>query len=130
MRLIQELILDLLADVPPAAIEAAPLPQLASLVRLSTSSAIQCAAYRILSRVIRTRTLALVLEVEASVSDVQHDEKQMPAKTIELPKEVVDIAAEGMQVDWHSDLEVHTVLGQLLSWMAIIDHFDDAVSTQ
>ncbi|WRT68426.1 uncharacterized protein IL334_005402 [Kwoniella shivajii] len=81
---------------------------LSDLIRLSTSSAVQCAAYRILSRVVKHNTLALVLEVEAAEAEEGHPQ-------IELPQELIKIAG---------------VLSQLLAWMGILDHFDDAVSVR
>jgi hypothetical protein len=91
-----------------------------------------------MSRVIRQQTLALVLEVEASVAEAQEGHAE---RVIQLPDEVMTVAELGRGVDWHGEVQVDVVrkpaenathrqvLSQLLSWMAILDHFDDAVST-
>ncbi|WVQ74909.1 hypothetical protein IAR50_004517 [Cryptococcus sp. DSM 104548] len=122
---IQGLILDLLPDIPEKVMEHASMSSLSKLVSLSTSSAIQTAAYRILSKVVKHETLSLVLEVEASLSD----EDGHKERTIELAKELVDIVKIGTEVDWHGELGVPLVLGQLLTWMAILDYFEDASRT-
>ncbi|ODO06737.1 hypothetical protein I350_04096 [Cryptococcus amylolentus CBS 6273] len=122
---IQALILDLLPDIPDKVMEHASLSSLSKLVSLSTSSAIQTAAYRILSKVIKHETLSLVLEVEASLSD----EDGHKERTIELAKELVDIVKIGTELDWHGELGVPLVLGQLLTWMSILDYFEDASRT-
>lgn len=75
---------------------------------------------------VKRRTLALVLEVEASVVDVQEDQ---PARKIELPQGLVEIVQKGQAVDWHEEPAMELVLGQLLAWMSVLDHFDDAVSS-
>lgn len=123
--MIQALLLDLLQDVPEAAVEATGIAELVDLLRLSTSFAIQSTAYRILSRVIRSRTLALVLEVEASVAEA---EEGQASRTIALPQELEEVVRYGVDVDWHGEVSIPAILGQLLAWMAILDHFDDAVS--
>jgi hypothetical protein len=116
-------VLDLLQDVPDKATEAADLGQLCELLRQSTSSAIQSTAYRVLAKVIKTRTIALVVEVEGSVAEAE--EGHVP-KEIFLPAGLVDIVRA--PVEWYSELAVSTALAHLLGWMAILDHFDDAVS--
>ncbi|KAK8854764.1 hypothetical protein IAR55_003503 [Kwoniella newhampshirensis] len=123
LQYIQGLLLDLLVDVPETVMENASLGQLCDLLKLSTSSSVQSAAYRILSRVIRHQTLALVLEVEASVAEAE--EGRAPG-TIELPKQLVAIVEQGLTIDWHGEVGMATILGQLLAWMAVLDHFEDA----
>ncbi|KAL7422810.1 hypothetical protein Q5752_002106 [Cryptotrichosporon argae] len=124
LQFIHALVLDLLPDVPESVMEQASLPDLATLVRDSTSPSIQSAAYRILARVIKSQTLALVLEVEAAVADE-------PVSTdVRLPAALVDIVECGRAVNWMAEsVTIEQVLGQLLAWMAILDHFDDASRT-
>lgn len=117
--MIHAAILDLLQDVPDRAIDAADINELCDLLRLSSSAAVQNTAYSILSRVIKARTMGLVLEVEATVEDGQG------GKEISLPTGLIEIV--GGQVDCF-DAAVSTVLAQLLGWMAVLDHFEDAVS--
>ncbi|WVR00029.1 hypothetical protein IAU59_007171 [Kwoniella sp. CBS 9459] len=124
--MIQDLILDLLGDVPEKVMENASLAQLSDLIKLSTSSAVQSAAYRILIRVIRHHTLALVLEVEASVAEAEEGHKH---RTIELPSNLVGIVEQGLNVDWHGDIEIAPTMSQLLAWLAILEHFEDASLT-
>ncbi|WVR07509.1 hypothetical protein IAU60_004551 [Kwoniella sp. DSM 27419] len=124
--LIQSLILDLLGDIPEKVMENASLPQLSDLIKLSTSSAVQCAAYRILIRVIHHQTLALVLEVEASVAEAEEGHTH---RSIELPSALISIVEQGLNVDWHGDVEIPTILSQLLAWLAVLEHFEDASLT-
>ncbi|WVF72830.1 hypothetical protein IAT40_007648 [Kwoniella sp. CBS 6097] len=126
MVMIQNLILDLLGDVAEKVMENASLAQLSDLITLSTSSAVQSAAYRILIRVIRHQTLALVLEVEASVAEAEEGHKH---RTIELPSNLVDIVEQGLNVDWHGESEIASTMSQLLAWLAILEHFEDASLT-
>lgn len=79
-----------------------------------------------MSRVIKSRTVDLVLEVEASVAEA---EEGHASKEIVLPAGLITIVGEGKAIDWQSELEIPSVLAQLLGWMAILDHFEDAVST-
>jgi len=85
---------------------------------------VQTTAYRLLSQVIKRKTLALVLETEVSVSEVEDNQ---PARKIELPEGLVGIVQQGQAVDWHEEPAMELVLGQLLAWMSVLDHFDDAV---
>ncbi|WVW85588.1 hypothetical protein I302_107626 [Kwoniella bestiolae CBS 10118] len=126
LLMVQTVLLDLLGDIPENVMENASLGQLADLIHLSTSSAVQCASYRILSKVIKHNTIALVLEVEASVAEAEEGHQH---RTIELPKELVEIVGEGQKIDWMGEVEIYTVLGQLLAWLAILDHFEDASRT-
>nr|XP_018261516.1 uncharacterized protein I303_05954 [Kwoniella dejecticola CBS 10117]OBR83674.1 hypothetical protein I303_05954 [Kwoniella dejecticola CBS 10117] len=126
LTMIQDLLLDLLGDVPEKVMENASLGQLSDLIHLSSSSVIQCAAYRILSKVVKHNTLALVLEVEASVAEAE--EGHTP-RTIELPQDLVKIVEAGLRTEWMGDVEIHIILGQLLAWLAILDHFEDASRT-
>jgi len=80
--------------------------QLCDLLRLSTSSAVQCTASRILSQVTRKRTLALVLEVEASISDAADGQI---TRAIALPDELVAIVEQGALLDWHSETTISPV---------------------
>ncbi|WWC90682.1 uncharacterized protein L201_005618 [Kwoniella dendrophila CBS 6074] len=123
IAMIQNLLLDLLGDIPEKVMENASLGQLADLIHLSSSSAVQSASYRILSRVVKHNTLALVLEVEASVAEAEEGHQH---RTIELPQDLVKIVGEGLKIEWLTEIEIHTVLGQLLAWLAILDHFEDA----
>lgn len=66
-----------------------------------------------------------MLEVEASISEVEEDK---PTRIIDLPQGLVEIIERGVTVDWHEEPAVDLVLGQLLAWMSVLDHFDDAVS--
>lgn len=127
LQSIQNLLLDLLPDVPEQVMKKASLTSLCNLISLSTSSAIQTAAYRIISQVIRHQTVGLVLEVEASVAQAQEGHAE---RTIEMAKELVDVVKIGSEVNWHGELGVSLVLGQLLAWMSILDYFEDAVSAQ
>lgn len=139
MQQIQTLLLDLLRDVGDDIVGDHGLPevsralehcpscsyQLCTLLGKSTSATVQTTAYRLLNQVVKRRTLALVLEVEASVTDVEDDK---PARVIELPQGLMDIVQRGVTVDWHEEPAADFVLGQLLAWMTVLDHFDDAVS--
>lgn len=93
-----------------------------------------------MSRVIKSNTLALVLEVETSVSEA---EDPQTTRTVALPGDLMSIVEKGLLLDWHQDVDIrdvsllrratcwvltNQVLSQLLAWMAILDHFDDAVS--
>jgi hypothetical protein len=111
VQLIQALILDLLQEVtgdivgdsglPEVSICQTPrLSKLCTLLRSSSSSTIQCTAYKLLSQVIRRRTEALVLEVEVSVGNA---EEGHASKEIALPDELVDIVKQGVDADWHAD---------------------------
>lgn len=128
VRRIQDLILDLLQDVPEKEIKAADLGKLCDLLRLSTSPTIQTTAYRILSIVVKARTVALVLDVEASVAEAEEGHS---SEEIKLPTELTDIALTAQGVDWHAEdqVTIHHVLSQLLTWMTILDHFEDASRT-
>ena len=126
VRLIQGLVLDLVQVVPESAIDDTDLAELSNLLRLSTSTAVQCTVYRILSQVIRRRTVALVLEVESSIADVEDAQTMQIAA---LPGELVSIIERGPVSDWHIEVGVVAALSQLLAWMAILDHFDDASRT-
>ena len=98
LQLIQTLLLNLLQDVSEDTIGdtglpevshglyLAEYPQLSDMLRLSTSTAVQCTAYRILNQIIRRRTIALVLEVEASISDVEDGQV---TQVIALPDELI-----------------------------------------
>ncbi|WVO13469.1 hypothetical protein L204_101086 [Cryptococcus depauperatus] len=123
---IQALILDLLPDIPDKIIERASLSSLCTLISFSTSIPIQTAAYRVLYRVIKHQTLALVLELEASVVENQGAHQE---KTLQLAKELIEVIKIGFEIDWHGELGVSLVLGQLLAWMAILDYFEDASRT-
>jgi hypothetical protein len=128
---IHALILDLLTDASDKVMAAAGLPELCALLRLSSSPAIQSTAYRLLAQVIRARTIALVLEVEAAVAAEEAEEHPHEEREIRFPPALVDILEAGRAVDWHDDgahLQVQFVEAQLLAWMAVMDHFDDAVS--
>lgn len=125
LQLIHTTILDLLTDASENVMAAAGFAELCALLRLSSSASVQSTAYRLLSQVIKSRTLALVLEVEAAVAD----EPNTPPKEINLPAELVEILESGRDVDWQAeeDPPIQVVEAQLLAWMAVMDHFDDAV---
>jgi len=59
------------------------------------------------------------------VTEVEEDK---PARIIELPQGLIEIVQRGVTVDWHEEPSADLVLGQLLAWMSVLDHFDDAVS--
>ena len=59
------------------------------------------------------------------MTDVDEDK---PTRVIELPQGLVEIVQRGVTVDWHEEPAADLVLGQLLAWMSVLDHFDDAVS--
>lgn len=115
-RMIQTLLLDLLRDASNVGDDEAGLITLLK----STSPIVQTTAYRLLCLMIKRQTLALVLEVEATLQD--------EVKEIKLPQGLIDIVLQGISMDWHDDLPPTTVLGQLLAWLSVLDHFDDAVS--
>ncbi|KAK4688698.1 E3 ubiquitin-protein ligase listerin, partial [Tremellales sp. Uapishka_1] len=126
LQLIQSLILDLLQDASEATMNEASLAencQLCDLLKLSSAYAIQSTAYRVLSQVIKRQTVELVLEVEASVAEADEGHA---ARTIALPQEIMAILEIGRLVDWHFGVKVEMLSSQLLSWMAILDHFEDA----
>ena len=126
VKLIQGLLLDLVQEASESAIGDADLAELSHLLSLSTSTAVQCTAYRILSQVIRRRTDALVFEAEASIVDVEDGQaRQMVA----LPDDLVSIIERGPVSDWHTEVGLVAALSQLLTWMAILDHFEDASRT-
>ncbi|GMK59535.1 hypothetical protein CspeluHIS016_0801410 [Cutaneotrichosporon spelunceum] len=124
LQLIHAQLLDLLGDASPEVMAAAGLSELCELLSQSTSAAIQRTAYRILAQVARKSTAELVLEVEADVS-----EEPAPPRDIKLPTDLVAIAEAGRGVDWHEEPSVSVVTAQLLAWMGILDHFDDASRT-
>ncbi|BEI93821.1 uncharacterized protein CcaverHIS019_0602800 [Cutaneotrichosporon cavernicola] len=124
LQLIHAQLLDLLGDASPEVMAAAGLPELCELLSQSSSAAIQRTAYRVLAQVVRKSTAELVLEVEADVS-----EEPAPPRDIKLPADLVAIAEAGRDVDWHEELSVPFVTAQLLAWMAMLDHFDDASRT-
>ena len=128
VKRIQAILLDLLQDVPQTAMEQADLGQLCELLRSSTSPEIQTTAYRIMAKVIRSRTVALVLDVEASVAEA---EEGHTSRAITLPADLVDLASAGIGQDWLSDIPptVSDILCQLLAWLGILDHFEDASRT-
>ncbi|TXT13101.1 hypothetical protein VHUM_01502 [Vanrija humicola] len=126
VQLIHSLILDLLRDASPAVMAQAGLSELCDLLRLSSSATIQATAYRLLGQVIRKQTAALVLEVEAAVA--KEDEEQ-PQQQITIPQQLISIVEAGRAVDWFEMSDIEIVLGQLLAWMAVLDHFDDASRT-
>jgi len=80
--------------------------------------------------------------VEASIVDAEDGQT---SRTIALPDELVTLVERGAAFEWHSEIQVNLVrqasllgikltsldqvLSQLLAWMAILDHFEDAVST-
>ena len=74
-------------------------PQLCDLHYLSTNWAVQTMAYRLLSQVVRRDTLALVLEIEATIGDEAAEE----ARSIQLPASLIDIVKAGVVIDWHSE---------------------------
>lgn len=109
---------------------AANLCQLSSLLRTSPLP-IQRTAYGLLRDLTVRKTGQLVLDVEASVADAE--DGHASKRTIELAQEVVDVVKQGKGVAW-SDVASHdgahlVILGQLLAWMTLFDHFEDAVST-
>lgn len=59
-----------------------------------------------MSRVIKQDTLALVLEVEASVSEAEEGHQH---RTIELPAELMTIVQQGLVLDWHQDVDIRDV---------------------
>jgi hypothetical protein len=128
VKRIQEVLLDLLQDVPQAAMEQADLGQLMELLKASTSPEIQTTAYRIMAKVIRAQTVALVLDVEASVAEAEEGHQH---RIITLPAELIDLATAGIGHDWLAEdaPSVSHVLCQLLAWLAILDHFEDASRT-
>lgn len=123
-QLIHGLILDLIFDASDKVMAAAGLPELCNLLQLSSSATIQATAYRLLSQVIKARTKALVLQVETAVA-----EEEAPAESITLPDELIAIVDAGRAVDWHELATIPAVTTQLLAWMAVLDHFDDASRT-
>jgi hypothetical protein len=126
VRRIQDILLELLQDVPQTAMEQADLVQLCELLQ-ATSPEIQTTAYRILAKAIRARTVALVLDVEASVAEA---EEGHTSKAITLPSDLIDLAAAGIGHDWLDEVPtVSHALSQLLAWLAIMDHFEDASRT-
>jgi hypothetical protein len=129
LQMIHALILDLLTDASEGVMAAAGLAELCALLRLSSSAAIQSTAYRLLSQVIRARTTALVLEVEAAVVSEENDDAPHAEKIITFPPELVEILEAGRGFDWQAETtSLQFVMAQLLAWMAVMDHFDDAVS--
>lgn len=59
-----------------------------------------------MSRVIRQQTLALVLEVEASVAEAQEGHAE---RSIALPTDLMEIVEIGRGVDWHGQVQVDVV---------------------
>ena len=85
--------------------------QLVDLLRLSTSAEVQCTAYRILSQVIRRKTLALVLEIEASISDAEDGQL---SRTIALPEELAALIGKSVFSDLDAEVEIPLVSVNLL----------------
>lgn len=59
-----------------------------------------------MSRVIKQNTLALVLEVEASVSEAEDGNA---SRSIELPADLMAIIEQGLVLDWHQDVDIRDV---------------------
>ena len=127
MRIVQDLILDLLHDASDDVVGDGSIVELSRLLAESTAPRVQTTAYRLLSQVVKRRTLALVLEVETQVAEVEDEGKS--TRVIELPTALVEIVKLGAKIDWHDEPDISFVLGQLLAWMAILDHFEDASRT-
>lgn len=72
----------------------------------SNSYSVQCTAYKILKQVVEKRTLALVLDVEASVAEAEEGHQ---SKSIHLPGELVEIVEKGRGITWHEEPEVEVV---------------------
>ncbi|ORX38482.1 hypothetical protein BD324DRAFT_607949 [Kockovaella imperatae] len=131
MKRIQALLLDLVMGIDEAQdsvssglVSELTISQLSHLLLLSTNWGIQTMAYRLLSQVIRRETLALVLKVEATIGDEAAEETQ----SIQLPASLIKILEDGASIDWQ-DPQIPQVVTQILAWMAILDHFDDASRT-
>ena len=127
----QELLLDLVIDMEDSTFvsgdtQSGPsVAELVNLIHLSGNWAIQTLAYRILSQVIKHDTLALVLQVEASISD---SEEAQASTTITLPSAITEVASRGSALNSQPEPMLSETIAQLLAWMAILDYFEDAVS--
>lgn len=111
VQMLHDIILDLLSGISESMMAESPLQDLANLLRLQGPPPIQCAAYRLMSRVIKQNTLALVLEVEASVSQA---EEGHASRNIELPAALMAIIEQGLVLDWHQDVDIRDVRLRLL----------------
>ena len=106
VQMLHDIILDLLSGISESMMAEAPLQDLANLLRLQGPPPIQCAAYRLMSRVIKQNTLALVLEVEASVSEA---EEGHASRNIEIPAALMAIVEQGLVLEWHQDVDIRDV---------------------
>jgi hypothetical protein len=59
-----------------------------------------------MSRVIKQDTLALVMEVEASISEA---EEGHASRTIVLPQDLMDIVEKGRQLEWDHEIDIKQV---------------------
>lgn len=66
-----------------------------------------------MSRVIKSDTLALVLEVETSVSEVEDGQA---SRTIALPPDLMEIVDKGLLLDWHQDVDIRDVRSCPMFW--------------
>ncbi|RXK41130.1 hypothetical protein M231_01533 [Tremella mesenterica] len=124
-KMIQDVMLDLLSDVQVSVRNGASVSDLCDVISSNSSPVAQCIAYRILSEVIKEKTINLVLQVEVSVAEAQDGHI---TQSINLPQELITLVGSGVRTDWYT-ASIPSILGQLLAWMAILDHFDDASRT-
>jgi hypothetical protein len=75
---------------------------------------VQCTAYKILKQVVEKRTLALILDVEASVAEAEEGHQ---SKIIHLPGELVEIVEKGRGIAWHEEPEVELVSDDEVAWL-------------
>lgn len=59
-----------------------------------------------MSRVIRQDTLALVMEVEASIDDAEDGHASRP---IVLPQDLMEIVEKGRQLEWDHEIDIKQV---------------------
>ena len=113
MKRIQSLLLDLIMDDGPSSSsnKAGPssstsskggpsIAQFCDLLHLSTNWAVQTMAYRLLRQAIHRDTLALVLEVEASIAAPGEGKMAAESQKIQLPEKLMEITKAGISMDW------------------------------
>jgi hypothetical protein len=59
-----------------------------------------------MSRVIKQNTLALVMEVEASVSEAEDGHA---SRSIVLPQDLMEIVEKGRQLEWDHEIDIKQV---------------------
>ena len=123
-----ELLVDLVREVPTKSFDittsAAPL---CKLMATSPVQEVQAVSYRLLSASIKERISELVVETAVDKSSLSDEDKQ--AK-LGLPTALIENLVEPLDMHLSALVEEEsarrTALGYFLSWIAVLDHFEDA----